>query len=546
MLKGKCHVKFGDFDIEDPVPGPSEKTIEARIKGRKHVVFEDDDHNVNPRSLNSLQDALRGARYVQFGDFGMEQCRITKTVARTTRTVTAHAPMRSVTLEQEDDYLEIDQVQEQINVEKPKNKKIRKQNLQVPHASAPILPYPEDIESVSSTSVPASTTSSIDSIFHREPRLSTDKIFNALVQAYTVPRTCTTTTSSSSSNSDAASPHYGQRNRVNLPYWPLEDPVLQELLQFWESQASHYQCGHDARVKYLAKYLAFDEDYENIEPGDLRIRKQVTDTDKVKKYLDYLTSKKQSANTVMKSLDIIRSTLTWVMMTKIRKKSKHFLKRYTECCQAREILDELRAAWQKVVNMRVGRTTSIEAILRANRWPKDEEVRSIVNLNLKQYKQLRHRVKTGEQVSKGDVEWVLSLLCNACTIHVTFGRPSLFQKLTVGHGEQAVSSKVCGSTSFKTWSTWFIQSMYFSDGARALMQDWLTLWRPIFAGVYIHACTSMLCVVCLCMCTYMYACGEWGGAGARICPSSAHVLLIRRTCVSRTRTPLERGSTLRG
>jgi hypothetical protein len=64
---------------------------------------------------------------------------------------------------------------------------------------------------------------------------------------------------------------------------------------------------------------------------------------------------------------------------------------------------------------------------------------------------------------------------------VTFGRPSLFQRLTIAHGKQAVSASLCGSGDFKTWSKWFIHSMYFADGAKNLIQDWLQLWRPIVA-----------------------------------------------------------------
>ena len=97
------------------------------------------------------------------------------------------------------------------------------------------------------------------------------------------------------------------------------------------------------------------------------------------------------------------------------------------------------------------------------------QVRGIVNNNLPEYKRLRARAKKG-LISTDDSLWVMSLLANALTIHVTFGRPSLFQRLTVGHGRQAVAGRVCGSSNFKTWARWFVNSMFFCDGARSILR----------------------------------------------------------------------------
>jgi len=96
------------------------------------------------------------------------------------------------------------------------------------------------------------------------------------------------------------------------------------------------------------------------------------------------------------------------------------------------------------------------------------QVRGIVNTNLPEYKRLRSRAKAKKGLtSTDDLLWVLSLMANAFTIHVTFGRPSLFQRLTVGHGQQAVAGRLCGSSNFKTWARWFVNSMFFCDGARS-------------------------------------------------------------------------------
>ena len=94
-------------------------------------------------------------------------------------------------------------------------------------------------------------------------------------------------------------------------------------------------------------------------------------------------------------------------------------------------------------------------------------MREIVNTNLPHYKRLRARVRGRKQITEDDLLWVLSLLANTLTIHVTFGRPSLFQRLTVAHGRQALLGRVCGSGDFKTWARWFVNSMYFCHGARS-------------------------------------------------------------------------------
>jgi hypothetical protein len=96
------------------------------------------------------------------------------------------------------------------------------------------------------------------------------------------------------------------------------------------------------------------------------------------------------------------------------------------------------------------------------------QVRGIVNANLPEYKRLRARAQKG-LTTMNEYLWVLSLVANTLTIHVTFGRPSLFQRLTVGHAQQAVAGRVCGSNNFKTWATWFVNSMFFCPGARSML-----------------------------------------------------------------------------
>lgn len=317
---------------------------------------------------------------------------------------------------------------------------------------------------------------SMQAIFDKESNLSTSEIFAALVQA---EEASLVASSSPQKNSPHAGPRYGQRHRVTLAVWPLDDPVLKELLAFWESSSCHYGGDHEQRLKYVAKYLAFEE--KSPEAGTLNIRVQMTDTVKVTRYLDFLSSKNQSPATILKSLDMIRHTLNWVVMRRLRPKGKKYLKKYTGCCQAREVLAELRSAWQTVSNRDNRRTTTIGSILRANKWPTDEEVQTLVDKCLPNYKLLRARRKQGGDISDGEMQWILSLLANACTIHVTFGRPSLFQRLTVAHGERAVESQVVGTSEFKTWSKWFIHSMYFAGGARSLLKDWLEIWRPVVA-----------------------------------------------------------------
>lgn len=317
---------------------------------------------------------------------------------------------------------------------------------------------------------------SIQSIFDKESNLSTSDIFAALVQAEEASLVASASPKKGSPN-DA--PRYGQRHRVTLPLWPLDDVVLKELLAFWQSSSCHYGGDHQQRLKYVAKYLAFEE--ESPKAGSLNIRVQMTDTAKVTRYLDFLSSKHQSPATILKSLDMIRHTLNWVVMRRLKPKGKKYIKKYTGCCQAREVLAELRSAWQTVSNRDSRRTTTIGSILRANKWPTDDEVQTLVDKALPEYKGLRARCKHEGQVTDSEMQWVLSLMANACTIHVTFGRPSLFQRLTVAHGEKAVKSQVVGTSEFKTWSKWFINSMYFAGGARSLLKDWLEIWRPMVA-----------------------------------------------------------------
>lgn len=73
------------------------------------------------------------------------------------------------------------------------------------------------------------------------------------------------------------------------------------------------------------------------------------------------------------------------------------------------------------------------------------------------------------------------------TLHVTFGRPSLFQGLTVGHARQALKDTstngggLCASQHFKTAQSWLIQCLWFCKGAQQLLKDWLDIWRPYWA-----------------------------------------------------------------
>lgn len=332
------------------------------------------------------------------------------------------------------------------------------------------------VESKSKSEAKNQTPVSMQSIFDKESNLSTSDIFAALVQAEEASLVASSSPRKGSSN-DA--PKYGQRHRVSLPLWPLDDVVLQDLLAFWQSGSCHYGGDHDQRLKYVAKYLAFEVTAP--EAGKLNIRVQMCDTAKITRYLDFLSSKNQSPATILKSLDMIRHTLNWVVMRRLKPKGKAYLKKYTGCCQAREVLAELRSAWQAVSNRDNRRTTTIGSILRANKWPTDEEVQTIVDKSLPMYKLLRARCKQDGRVTDGEMQWVLSLVANACTIHVTFGRPSLFQRLTVSHGERAVQSQVVGTSEFKTWSKWFINSMFFAGGARSLLKDWLEIWRPVAA-----------------------------------------------------------------
>jgi len=125
------------------------------------------------------------------------------------------------------------------------------------------------------------------------------------------------------------------------------------------------------------------------------------------------------------------------------------------------------------------------------------QVRGIVNTNLPEYKCLRARAKANKGcISMDDLLWVMSLMANTLTIHVTFGRPSLFQRLTVGHGQQAVAGRLCGSSNFKTWARWFVNSMFFCAGARSA--DRL---RCILTCTYFYAHTLRdPRVVCACVC----------------------------------------------
>jgi hypothetical protein len=164
---------------------------------------------------------------------------------------------------------------------------------------------------------------------------------------------------------------------------------------------------------------------------------------------------------------------------------------YSDClvCNCVQRLVVLHKAWIKTSkgDTSVGASSSsIAVMVLQDRWPQDHEVRDIVNgKNLDLYKNLRKAVTGGTITpNDGQITWVLSLLANMVTLHVTFGRPSLFQGLSVAHARQALQGHcagVCASQDFKTADTYLIQCLYFCKGAQNLLRDWVEIWRPCWA-----------------------------------------------------------------
>jgi len=207
----------------------------------------------------------------------------------------------------------------------------------------------------------------VQNIFDRENSYDQEEIFAALVQAEEAQIR-------KQEDKEGETSRFGQRHRVSLIPWPLDDPELQELLSFWESKACHYAGDHATRLKYLGKYCGFGE--KKPSPGELKIVDHVTDMGKVHKYLNFLASKNQAPKTILKSLDVIQAALKWICMIKLVPEAKDYdyAQEYTRCKQIREQLDEIRSAWQGVAKKSDGCATSIGAIIRANKWPSDMEV----------------------------------------------------------------------------------------------------------------------------------------------------------------------------
>ena len=503
QIQGKKYVNFDRWDFVPPPGLPMNSKHTPDSHHHDDIDHHDDDHD-------SLTDRLVGKRYVCFD----------------------HPDNDVLHIDQSEDEFEDNHVHDHDTVEGPAGDRHHSESVDgmaVPTSAAVDHGRRDRCGDENHMDDVEEKICTLQSIFDRSMssgELSQEELFQALVEAEEASVQKAYLKSKSMAVSLSKYGSAPQRVRVGgVTKWPATAPMLVKLLTYWESPSCHLGGNHKDRLGYLQRYLGFEVTGGVIRDPDqkkLRLRSSLCDTGKINRYLDFLASNGQAPGTILKTVDVLKSSLEWIAYHHLLPGASNFTKRFMKCTQALERLHHLRTAWSTTRDRDNRRTSTIGSIIRSNRWPHDEEVRTIVDVNFEKYQCLRTRLLSNKDmncqqspststsavpvhvgapcsddctpslkpITNKDVRWVVSLVANALTIHVTFGRPSLFQGLTVDEGRRATRRSsiqdqhgtVIGSSDFKTWRLWFLQSMYFSPGVQNLVRDWLDLWRPLWAS----------------------------------------------------------------
>jgi len=197
----------------------------------------------------------------------------------------------------------------------------------------------------------------LQALLNKKAEVKTEELWQALVQ--------------NEESNVARTSKFGARIHINLDMWRME-PVLDELLAYWTSAACHLKGNNSGRLNYIRKFIAYERN--DLEDGELDLESELTNTSKIQRYLDVLAAMGQKPATIVKSVDVIVHALHWWKNRKLLSGAPNFSLRFQICTQAKEILRELRTAWHKVSKQDVECTTSLASIIRANKWPSDEQV----------------------------------------------------------------------------------------------------------------------------------------------------------------------------
>jgi hypothetical protein len=139
---------------------------------------------------------------------------------------------------------------------------------------------------------------------------------------------------------------------------------------------------------------------------------------KLLEYCDFLQDAGISAETVKKRLLVLRHTLTWIRTLQLDPGSETYNQQWTRATQTEAVLTHLIKGYSRShaasnsVNER-----SISALVRAGRWPKDGEVRRILQLNASLYAKKVAEVKKHGTVTTTNYNWCLSYIINALVIN---------------------------------------------------------------------------------------------------------------------------------
>jgi hypothetical protein len=277
-----------------------------------------------------------------------------------------------------------------------------------------------------------------------------------------------------------------RRGHVTEKMWPSSDPVLQRLLSWWASKQCVLTANHDARLACVRRFLAFqaapaiDESSSRLKDAN-DLAATVSDRTKVSQYCEFLEKAGLAAETIKKRLLALRHVVAWHRTMVLRPEDSGedaYNLAYTRSKQTEEYFSILILGYQRQ-HGHTKQDRSIGSLVQAQLWPGDEEVRNIIGLNIAEYCTKLAEAKLHKTVSKHDYTWVLSFILNAITIHGLSARPGFFAKLTIGIAAQAAEAGLCASTSFKTAKTFLVQAIALDKECRALIEEYLTVWRPL-------------------------------------------------------------------
>lgn len=280
-----------------------------------------------------------------------------------------------------------------------------------------------------------------------------------------------------------------RRGHVAEQVWPAADPVLQGLLAWWNSPQCTLTANHNSRLAAVQRYLAFGLDAAKVDSARLKdtseLATNVSDRAKVSRYCEFLQNAGLAADTIKKRLLALRHVVAWYKTMVLCPGESQATKNeydhaYTRAKQTEEYFSVLVAGYQRQ-HAGTRNDRSIGSLVRANLWPKDEEVRSIIRLNVPDYCTKLKDAQLYKKTSKHEYAWCLSFILNAILIHGSTARAGFFANLTIGIAKQAIEGGLCASTNFKTSKTYLVQVIALDSQCRTLVQEYISVWRPLVA-----------------------------------------------------------------